>query len=59
MKNEAVMCFSYFVAGGDVRGDAGNGALRESLFDLQRRQCYRNRPHGQNHDQRRPNSTFP
>lgn len=34
----------FVIAGGDVRGGTGDGALRESLLDLQQRQCYRNGP---------------
>lgn len=47
------------IAGGDVRGGAGDGALRESLLDLQQRQCYRNRPLDQSHGTRRSQCTLP
>jgi len=47
------------IAGGDVRGGAGDGALRESLLDLQQRQCYRTRPHDQSHGTRRSHCTLP
>lgn len=47
------------IAGGDVRGGAGDGALRESLLDLQQRQRYRNRPLDQGHGTRRSQCTLP
>lgn len=37
------------ITGGDVRGGAGNGALRESLLNLQQRERYRNWPLDQGH----------
>jgi len=39
----------FTIAGGDVRGGAGDGALRKSLLALQQRQYYRNEPLGQSH----------
>lgn len=53
------ICAAFVIAGGDVRGGAGDGALRESLLDLQQRQCYRNRPHDQSHGTQRSQCTLP
>lgn len=47
------------IAGGDVRGGAGNGALRESLLDLQQRQCYRDGPFDQGRGTHRSQCPLP